>query len=163
MMRLLTGFYVLLGSVHVVLASAIAFLNAGDALRKRPSGYPKRDPYQTDEGYIVAALVLFVGLLPLAAAFGLWKRWPIVRYVLLGLSWWSVGVSVLVIGFALGALVGIFDPHAFGHDSSPLIELATAAGLAAYAIVQYWVLTRSAVRDSFQRTTSKPKMVERRQ
>ncbi len=81
-MRLLIWFYVLLGGAHVVLATYIAFLNTDDALRKRPPGYPKRDPYQTEEGYVVAALAVFVGLIPLAAAFGLWKRWPIVRYVL---------------------------------------------------------------------------------
>jgi hypothetical protein len=86
---------------------------------------------------------------PLLAAYGLWKRWRVVRLVLLGVSWWSGGVLLVGCGLALITWAGWIDGSWVPDDVPRWETAAIAATVSAFAAWQYWVLMRPAVRRSF--------------
>lgn len=151
-MRLLIGLYLGLGAVLWTLSAAIGFLGVR-SLATGGAGGPRRGGPSGEEALIITAIMWIAGCLPLLAAYGLWKRWRLMRLVLLVLSGWTLASSVLIAGAALAGLTGGRDPV---FNEPPLETLAQALGLSAFAVWQGWVLTRPPVRDSFQHHQQSP-------
>jgi hypothetical protein len=80
-MPILIGLYLFFGIAQVGSAATAAFL------------VHSRGESNAQEGYIVAGIGILSGLLCLFAAFGLWKRWRLMRLVLLGFSWWNLALG----------------------------------------------------------------------
>jgi hypothetical protein len=142
-MRWLIGMYLTLGGVQVVLATAIGILGIR-SLGGRVAG-------RGEEALLVAGLSAAVAVVPLLAAYGLWRRWRLVRLVLLGVSWWSLAGAALAIGVALGTLAGLWTGRDLAFDEPPGQTLAIAAGLVVFGVWHVWLLRRPDVRRSFQR------------
>ena len=145
-MRLLIGLYLAFGVAHWAMSVVIGFLGVR-SLTTGGAG-PRRGGPPGEEALTVAAVAWLVGCLPLLAAYGLWRRWPVARLVLLVLSWGAAVAAVLVGGAAVAGLTDGRDPV---FNEPPLETFAAALGLLAFAAWQVWVLTRPSVRDSFRR------------
>ncbi len=146
-MRLLIGVYLTFGVAMLALSAVIGFLG----LRSLADGGPRRNGSGDSEALVVAAAIALIACVPLLAAFGLWRRWRVVRFVLLAHSCFNLGVSALVTTGAVAILAGLANSQELGFHESPEETLAIAFGLSVFAAWQAWVLLRPAVRQSFQR------------
>jgi hypothetical protein len=149
-MRLLIGFYMVLGLAPMILACAICFFVVRSRLvlvADLPAGHQ-----HLEEGLPslhIAALEFAIGLLPLFAAYGLWKRWRLVRLVLLGLSWWTLAVCAFAAVVALAMLAGWTDGRVLGTNDPPGLTLLLSLAFSTFAAFQGWLLMRRAVRAEF--------------
>jgi hypothetical protein len=155
-MRLLIGFYVALGLAPIMLSCAIwmtlscatCFFAVRSWLSGVPADLPDRQHWE--EGLLITALGFPIGLLPLFAAYGLWKRWRLVRLVLLGLSWWTLAVCTFAALVALAMLAGWTDGQVLGTNDPPGFTLLLSLGFSTFAAFQGWLLMRRPVRAVFQ-------------
>ena len=143
-MRWLIGVYLLIGVVELALAIVAGVLGASSL----SSGDRRGGGAGGEEVILLTLILMMVACIPLIAAYGLWRRWRIVRLVLLGLSWWTLAVSAASTAVAIAVLAGLTDGQVMGE--SPRETLVTAFGLAVFAAWQAWVLMRPDVRESFR-------------
>jgi hypothetical protein len=146
MLRLLIGIYAAVALAEFALAGvilALTFLSLGKVNRG-----PSADQFV--EGLFIAATGVVMGLLPLLAAVGLWRRWRYMRLVLMGLSCWTLLVCAFAAAVALAMLTGVTDGRILGTNDPPAKTLAISSAFSAFSAFQFWVLMRPAVRDSFR-------------
>ncbi|HZU34982.1 MAG TPA: hypothetical protein VFA18_03695 [Gemmataceae bacterium] len=134
-MRWLIGVYLVLGFGQMGLSLWIGALAIQDWLA--PTLGPQQ-PWQ--ESFFMVAAGFVIGLLSLFAAYGLWKRWRLVRLILLGLSWWALAVCAFAASVALAMVVGWTDGRALGITDPPGITLSIAFALASWPALHFWVL-----------------------
>lgn len=148
-MRLLIGLYLTLG----VLLLCCAFVEAGLGVHELTAKtLDSRQHHRNgEEALMISLITLGMASLPLAGAYGLWRRWPWARLILIGISWWSIGVSLVIGAVAITNWTGLVKGSGL-LGNEPIGEtLAIAAATIAIYCWHYWVLTRPAVRDSFQK------------
>jgi len=150
-MRLLIGIYLILGLAYVALSSVIGLFALQSWLASVSGG--RRPGLPWEEGLLVAAVGMVPGLLAWLAAYGLYKRWRLMRLVLLGLSWFYLALCAFVAAVALAMLAGWTDGRALGIDDPPGQTLLLAAGIAAFPALQCWILMRKSVSESFRNRT----------
>jgi hypothetical protein len=147
-MRILIGIYLVLGLAETVMSSVIGYWAVRAWLAATRDGPRRSDRWE--EALLIAFLSLIIPFLPLLAAYGLWKRWRLVRLVLLGMSWWSLAVCAFAVAVALAMLAGLTDGRALGVNDPPGVTLALAGAIAAFLVVQLWVLMRRSTREAFR-------------
>jgi hypothetical protein len=146
-MRFLIGIYLVLGLAEAAMSFVIGYWAVEAWLAATPDG-PRRSN-RWEEALLVAFLSLIIAFLPLLVAYGLWKRWRLVRLVLLGMSWWSLAVCVFAIAVAFAMLAGLTDGRALGVNDPPGVTLALAGAIAAFFVFQLWVLLRRFTPEAF--------------
>ena len=144
-MRFLICIYLALGVAQLGLAAFIATLG----LREFAKDAPRHD--RGEEALMIAAISAASAMVPLLAAFGLWRRWRVVWLVFLVVSGWGLCASTYVIVVSFAALIGLIDGSELGIDGPPDENLAIALGYSIFAAVQLWILLRPSVRQSFRR------------
>jgi hypothetical protein len=145
-MRWLIGVYLALGATQLVLSGAIGALGVRSLL----TGAPRRGSSTSgEEALLIAVIGALAACVPLLAAYGLWRRWRMVRLTLLVLSWWSLGCSALAAAGAGATWAGVMEGRELGFNEPPTETLVTAFGLAAFSGWQAWVLLGPRVRRSF--------------
>jgi hypothetical protein len=150
MMRLLIGFYLTHGTLQALLAGAVGLFGLRHLLMETSSG-PRRGGPGAEEAFAIALLGFVLAAIPLLAAYGLWRRWRLMRLVLLGACWWSFAIVIAVCGITLAHAAALVDAAAVLSGEPLWQTLATAAAITVFAGWQYWALTRPAVRQSFEK------------
>jgi len=147
-MRLLIGIYLAFGVVCLLCVALLEVLGIHAILTKQ-DGPHHRNNIEVEELVGITCLMLGVASLPLTAAYGLWRRWQLMRLVLMGLGWWSIGCCVFISVVALAHWAGLIDGSSL-LANEPLGETLTIAAAAiGFYGWQYWVLSRPAIRHSF--------------
>lgn len=144
-MRFLFGFYVTWGLLHLAAVAACAALQVRMALQ--PKIYPPLAP--AGETSLILAICGSIAVLPLAAAFGLWRRSRITRLVLLGISWWYLLASPILVIAAVLEFAGVRLPNGVLVVNRPIESILFGLAFFAYAVWQCHVLTTPAVRQEF--------------
>jgi hypothetical protein len=149
-MRILIGFYFVAGLVQVAMAGVMVYFGVSSRLAPRPDG-PRRSDY-LEEALLLAAIELVLAFLTLLAAYGLWKRWRIVRLVLIGMSLWTLALCTFIACVALAMIAGVTDGRAFGVHDTPADTLWQAGAISAFALLHWWLLVRRPMREAYQRS-----------
>jgi len=135
-MRLLIAAYLAFGAGYLVLSAWIFALVVG---------HPRR----REEGLMVAGILALTACIPLLAAYGLWRRWRMVRLLLLVISAWCILASVGTVAMVLTSQTGLIDGQELGFHEEVGETLAIVLGISAFAAWQAWILFRPSVRESF--------------
>lgn len=138
--NLLIWFYLAAGILYVFFSAAVLFIGARWELIAKNRAH-------TEEVALIATLAFVMAFGLLLVAYGLWKRWRLVRLILIGLSLWSIAVCAFAATVALATIAGLTDGRILGAKESPTETLAIAAGFSALAGLQWWVPTRPAARE----------------
>jgi hypothetical protein len=152
-MRLLIAFYVIHGATLVAMVLYIVGEMVADAVAVPPGRATRKGI--PEEAVLVAVVSLVMGTLTLLAACGLWRRWQVVRLILLGLSWWIFLCSPVIAGISVAALLGVERAPGIPLDTEPWSGLAVAGGMALFAGWQYWCLVHPQIRAQFVRSTTR--------
>ena len=145
MLRWLIRFYLALAILNVSLAVVIAVIEV------RAVATPRSGGNHVEEGIVLVAASMFTASLPLLAAWGLWRHWRFVWFVMLGISGWAILSSSLVAVVTFAIRLGLVDAAEFEFGDSPIETLAISIGTGLFAAIQIWILLRPAVRESFRR------------
>jgi hypothetical protein len=103
-----------------------------------------------EEELLIAAICFVVGLLPLLTAWGLWKRWRLVRLALLVISWCILAECALAIMVGLATLAGLIDSGKLGINDSPGVACAVVIAVSTFAVFHLWVLMPRPGRETFR-------------
>jgi hypothetical protein len=147
-MRFLIGFYLLLGFVQVGMSCFLACFAIRLRLAAVARGTSRGD--HLEETLFIAALELLLALLRFLAAYGLWKRWRMLRLVRIGLSCWALALCAYAAVVAVAKNAGLTDGRAFGVPESPSETLALAGTMSAFALLHLWLLVRRPVREAYR-------------
>lgn len=145
-MRFLIGFYLAVGLVYMVGSTAISYLAVRSSLETAAAGHWQVD--RVEEGLLIAAICFAVGLLPLLTAWGLWKRWRLVRLALLVISWCILAECALATLVGLATLAGLIDGGTLGLNDSPGLACAVVIATSTFAVFHLWVLMPRPARET---------------
>jgi membrane protease YdiL (CAAX protease family) len=151
-MRLLIGIYLVLGIAQLVLSGAIALFGVRKRVITAPGGSHRNDDWTED--VLIAALTSIIGLALLLTAYGLWKKWRLLRSVLIGLSVWSIAVGAFATCVAMAMLVGWSDGSVLGTDDPPSVTLLLALAVIVIAVLHLRVLIRREVKEIFRNNSA---------
>ena len=144
MYRLLIAFYFLIGVSYIGMAWVVGIWTL-QAFAKAPNGRIDR----LFEDAIIIGLMIGTSFLFLFTAYGLWKRWRLLRLVLIGLSILLLGFCAFAASVALATLAGLTDGRFLLSPREPPSEtLVIALGYSAFAGLHWWILMRPAARAS---------------
>jgi hypothetical protein len=140
LMRLLIGVYLVLGIAQLVLSTVVALIGARKRIIEASDGSRRINDWTDD--LLITSLTSILGLALLLTAYGLWKRWRLLRSVLIGLSVWSIAVGAFAACVALAMLAGWYDGSVLGTDDPPGVTLLLALAVIATAALHWRVLIR---------------------
>lgn len=152
-MRLMIGIYLALGVICLLCVAGFEVVGI-QLLLKEQNDTHYRHNIHVEELVGITLILLGVSSLPLLAAYGLWRRWYMMRLILIGLCWWSIGWSVFIGMVALAHWAKLIDGSGLLANEPPGETLAIAAAVIAFHSWQYWVLSRPAVRRSFLKSAA---------
>src|SRR4051794_8238433 len=104
-MPFLIAVYVVLGLFNLAAALFVAF----GIVRGLLGSAGGRNLDALPEMVAILAVMLVIASLPLLVAYGLWRRWRVVRLLLIVMSWWTIAVSAFGAAVALAMSAGWTD------------------------------------------------------